>query len=104
MLRILADVKYEHALRLPDENSQKPLRLMRAGTLFFKYAYAESHDNADLEKAIAVYETAVRITPDGHECQAELFIRSSGEHCFTALHILGTSLTSTTQFLHFSAA
>jgi len=69
--RISADVIYEHALRLSDENTEKPSRLMRAGDIFLE-AHEESRKNVDLDKAIAVYEVAIRLTPDGHQCQASL--------------------------------
>src|SRR5258708_375939 len=68
---IAADVKYEHALQLSNENVKKPVCLMHAGHLFFKL-YNEFHKIAGLDNAIAAYETAVRLTPDGHQCQAEL--------------------------------
>ena len=71
ILRIAADVKYEQALCLSDENPEKPLCLMHAGQLYDEL-YNQLDRNADLDKAIAVYNAAVKITPDGHQCQAEL--------------------------------
>ncbi|KIM85774.1 hypothetical protein PILCRDRAFT_776987 [Piloderma croceum F 1598] len=68
---IASDVKYTRALHLSDEDNEKPLRLMCAGDLFFEL-YEQSQKNADLDKAIAAYDTATKLTPDGYECQAEL--------------------------------
>jgi tetratricopeptide (TPR) repeat protein len=44
---------------------------MCTGNLFLRL-YAESQKPTDLDKAITVYETGVRITPDGHECQGDI--------------------------------
>jgi len=42
---------------------------MRAGQFFYALLQG-SHKNADLDKVITVYETAVRLTLDGHQCLA----------------------------------
>ncbi|KIM88292.1 hypothetical protein PILCRDRAFT_771082 [Piloderma croceum F 1598] len=44
---------------------------MRAGHRFFRL-YQQSQKNDDLDKAIAAYDTATKLTPDGHEFQAAL--------------------------------
>jgi len=66
-----ANAEYECALRLSDQNTEKPFRLMRSGNLF-RDLHQQWGNSADLDKAIAIYKAAVRPTPDGHECQAEL--------------------------------
>jgi hypothetical protein len=70
-IRIFIDVKYEHALHLSDENTEKPLRLMRVGYLL-RALHQQSERNVDLDKAIAAYGAAIRFMPDGHECRADL--------------------------------
>jgi len=71
LIHLVADIKYQQALSLSDDDAEKPLRLMRAGDLFLE-VHQQSRAKADLDKAIAVFEAAIRITPDGHQCQAEL--------------------------------
>jgi tetratricopeptide (TPR) repeat protein len=71
LARMGVDVKYEGALHLSDDNSEKPLRLIRAADLFLGL-YQQSHQTSDLDKAVVAYETAIRLTPDGHQCQAKL--------------------------------
>jgi hypothetical protein len=73
-VRIIADVKYERALNLSDANANKLPRLMRT-VITFLDLFAQSHIHADLDKAITVYEAAVRLTLDGHQSQAELLGR-----------------------------
>lgn len=70
--RLVADGKYEVALHLSDENYEKPLRLMRAGNLYLELHQLLWDENVDLDRAIAAYKTAISVTPDGHQCQAEL--------------------------------
>ena len=70
-MRMLFDVKYDMAMHLSDENEEKPLRLKGVGGLLYEL-YDESNNNANLDRAIAAYEAAVRLTPDGHQHQAEL--------------------------------
>lgn len=71
IVHIAADVKYEQALQLSDENAEKPSHIMDAGDLFLEL-HEESDQRGDLDKVIRAYETVVRLTPDGHECHAEL--------------------------------
>ena len=73
VLSILADVKYTGALQLSDEDSEKSLRLMHAGDIFF-WLYQELQKNTALDKAIAAYDTATKLMPDGHKHQAELHL------------------------------
>ena len=68
--RLVANVKCEHALSLSDENTEKAPRLMRAGNMFFTL-FKKSRKNADLNKAITIDETAVRLTPDDLQCTPE---------------------------------
>ena len=70
-MRMHFDMKFNMATQLSDEDEQKPLRLKHVGKLFYDL-YCESDIKADLDRAIAAYETAVRVTPDGHQRQAEL--------------------------------
>lgn len=56
---------------LPDDNPEKPLRTKDAGDAFLSM-YHNLRENVDLDSAIAKYEGAVKFTPDGHQCQAEL--------------------------------
>jgi hypothetical protein len=70
-VRMFCDFKFERALHLSNENPEKPVCLNRVGHMAHEL-YGMSHEKADLERAIAVYKAAVTITPDGHQCQAEL--------------------------------
>ena len=69
--RMLFDIKCNMTMQLSDEDEKKPLRLKHIGDLFYGL-YCQSYNNADLDRAIAAYEAAVRLTPDGHRCQAGL--------------------------------
>ena len=64
------DIKFNMAIQLSDEDDEKPLCLTNVGNLFYGL-YAQSHNNTNLNTAIAAYEAAVRLMPDGHQCQAE---------------------------------
>ena len=68
---MVLDIKFDMALQLSDDDEEKPLRLKRVGDLFYGL-HNKYHKNADLDKAIAAYEAAARLTPDGHQYQAEL--------------------------------
>ena len=70
-MRMACDIKFQRALHLSDDNPDKSWRLKRVGELAYAL-YDKTHENADLDRAIAAYEAAVRLTPDGHQCQAEL--------------------------------
>ena len=70
-LRLIFDYKYETAVDLPDDNPEKPLRMKDVGDAFLSM-YQDLHEEVDLDSAIAKYEGAVKFTPDGHQCQAEL--------------------------------
>ena len=70
-VRMLFNIKLDMALQLSDESEEKPLRLKRAGDLFYEL-HDMSYKNADLDRAIAAYEAAVSLTPDGHQDQTEL--------------------------------
>jgi tetratricopeptide (TPR) repeat protein len=68
------DIKYNKALKLADEDVKKPVRLTDVGDLFME-EYQESFSNDLLERAIAIYEAAIKLTPDDNEDKAELLIR-----------------------------
>ncbi|KIM81335.1 hypothetical protein PILCRDRAFT_8703 [Piloderma croceum F 1598] len=77
LVHLVADVKYDHALSLSNENTEKPWRLMRARDMFLRL-YTESQKTTDLDKTITVYETGVRIMQDSHECQADVHAKLGG--------------------------
>jgi hypothetical protein len=70
-MRMLCDNKWAMAMQLSDEDEEKPLCLKDVGDLSDEL-YDQANNNADLDRAIAAYEAAVRLTPDGHQCRAEL--------------------------------
>lgn len=65
------DIEYDKALQLSDEDEEKPVRLKDVGDLFCE-EYEDSFSTAFLERAIAAYEAALKLMPDGHSCQADL--------------------------------
>ena len=69
--RMLFHTKCNLAMQLSNEDEEKPLRLKHVGDLFY-LLHRQSYKNSDLDGAIAAYAAAVRLTPDGHQCQAEL--------------------------------
>jgi hypothetical protein len=64
-------IKYNMAMQLSDKYEEKPLRLKDVSDLSDEL-YDWANNNTDLDRAIAAYEAAVRLMPDGHQCQTEL--------------------------------
>jgi hypothetical protein len=70
--RIALDVKFNMTPRLPDENPEKLSRLNSVASLLNELCRQSSADEG-LDRVIAAYEAVVKLTPDGHQYQAELF-------------------------------